>query len=170
MKKALFLDRDGVINEDFGYVFKSEKFVFKAEIFKTSKAFFDSGFLIFVITNQSGISRGYYTLQDFKKLNKFMVDEFKKNGITIQKIYFCPHTDEQHCSCRKPKPGMILQAIDEFRIDVENSFLVGDKLSDIQAGFNAKIGRLFLLSDKKVKSDIKFTQISNLSEMIKEIR
>lgn len=170
MKKALFLDRDGVINEDFGYVFKRENFIFKSGIFEVTKAFMRQNFLIIIITNQSGIAKGYYTQEQFKKLNEFMVNEFEKNGVKIDKIYFCPHDETQNCVCRKPKPGMILRAINEFDIDTKKSFLIGDKLSDIEAGFSANVAKLFFLGEKKPQSAINFTQIHKINELLKEIQ
>lgn len=169
MKKALFLDRDGIINEDFGYVFEKENFIFKNGIFDVVKAFINNDFLVFVVTNQSGIARGYYSQEQFLKLSEFMSNEFIKHGAKIDKIYFCPHLEEQNCECRKPKSGMILKALREFNVRAQNSYLIGDKLSDIEAGFGAKIGHLFLLSEQKPKSEIKFSCIKNLDEILKEI-
>lgn len=148
MKKALFLDRDGVINEDKGYTYKIEEFVFKTDIFKALKVYQDLGYLIMVVTNQSGINRGYYTEEDFLQLTAFMCKELKKQGVVVAKVYHCPHRPEEECECRKPKPTMLLKAQREFNIDMQNSIMIGDKLSDMQAGYNAGIKKLFLVGDE----------------------
>ncbi|WP_170000728.1 HAD family hydrolase [Campylobacter sp. RM16189] len=151
-KKALFLDRDGVINEDFGYVYEVKNFIFKDEIFKAVKGFVDSGFIVIIVTNQSGIGRGYYTLEQFNELSEFMLGEFAKNGIEIAKICFCPHAPEEDCECRKPKPKMIIDAANEFKIDLAKSIMIGDKDSDIKAGESAGVGANFKLDGVNFKS------------------
>lgn len=140
MKKAVFLDRDGVINEDSGYVSKISDFKFINGVFEALRGFKELGYLLIIVTNQSGISRGFYTLKDFENLNKFMLDEFTKNGVFIDKVYFCPHSPEENCECRKPKAGMILQGLKEFDINPQNSILIGDKISDIEAANAANLG------------------------------
>ena len=143
MKKAVFLDRDGVINEDSGYVSSVENFKFIHGVFETLKEFRKLGFLLIIVTNQSGIARGFYSLEDFMVLNEFMLDEFAKNGIKIDKVYFCPHGADENCECRKPRAGMILQALSEFDIDPQKSFLIGDKPSDIEAAKNANLANAY---------------------------
>ncbi|NQU88406.1 MAG: HAD family hydrolase [Mariniphaga sp.] len=147
--KALFLDRDGVINIETNYVFKISDFIFIPEIFKIIKKYQDKGFLIFVITNQAGIARNYYTEKDVIKLNNWMVEKFREKGIIINEVYFCPHHPDftGECECRKPKPGMILEAIKKYNIDPAKSVLIGDKESDIMAGINAKIGKNIYIHD-----------------------
>lgn len=140
--KALFIDRDGTINIEKHYVYRKEDFVFIPGIFDLLKHFTDNGYLIFIITNQSGIARGLYSEDDYNKLTEWMLNEFELKGIKITKVYHCPHHPDitGPCNCRKPKPGMILQAIEEFNIDPSASVLIGDKKSDILAGENAGIG------------------------------
>ena len=147
-KKALFLDRDGVINEDAGYVYRREDFVFKEGIFEALREFAKSGYALVVVTNQSGIGRGYYTLEQFDELCKFMLGEFEKEGVKIDKIYFCPHAPETLCDCRKPKPGMLLNAANELNIDLARSIMIGDKDSDVQAGQSAGVGINLKLGDR----------------------
>lgn len=149
MKKALFLDRDGVINVDTGYVYKKEDFCFVDGIFDLCHRAREQDFIIVVVTNQAGIARGYYTEDDFNTLNAWMLEEFKKQDITISEVYYCPHHPEfgigiykQDSFFRKPNPGMIFKARDEFNIDLSNSIIVGDKDSDIEAGRKAGIGKL----------------------------
>lgn len=147
--RALFLDRDGTINVEKNYVFKKEDFIFRRGIFKLLRQFLKAGYLIFVISNQAGIARGYFTEEDLKVLNAWMIEKFRKRGIKITTAYHCPHhpgfTGE--CDCRKPKPGMILKAIGEYHLSAEESVLIGDKLSDVQAGINAGIGTNYLIPE-----------------------
>ncbi len=143
--RALFLDRDGVINEDFGYVARREEFVFRDGVFEALRGFCELGFEIFVVTNQSGIGRGYYTLEDFLRLNEFMLAELLANGVRVKKVFFCPHAPEVACECRKPRPGMLLSAAAEFGLTLKEAVMVGDKMSDMEAGKNAGVGACFLV-------------------------
>ncbi|MFC4142189.1 D-glycero-alpha-D-manno-heptose-1,7-bisphosphate 7-phosphatase [Pedobacter mendelii] len=147
MNKALFLDRDGVINIDHGYVYKIEDFFFTEKIFKIAKHYHDQGFLIIVVTNQSGIARGYYTESDFNQLTQWMIKKFLDQGIEITKVYHCPHHPDfdGDCSCRKPMPGMILSAQAEFDLALPNSVLIGDSNTDIEAGKKAGVGENYLI-------------------------
>lgn len=145
MKKAAFLDRDGVINIDHGYVGKIEDFSWCEGIFDGLFRLQELGFELVIITNQSGIARGYYSEADFKSLTKWMLTGLEKQKIKIAKVYHCPHAPELNCECRKPKPGMILQAASELNIDLASSILIGDKDSDIAAGKAAEVGKCFLL-------------------------
>jgi len=148
--KALFLDRDGVINIDHGYVSKIEDFVFIEGIFDFVKLFSDRGYLIFVVTNQSGIGRGYYTQEDFETLTAFMLKDFEAQDIHIEEVYFCPHAPEAKCHCRKPNTGMIEQALLAYDIDLKNSWMIGDKQSDIDLALNAGIAHSVSIGDKDV--------------------
>ena len=125
--------------------------------------------MIIVITNQAGIARNKYSEDDFKQLTNWMIREFKKKDIIISKVYHCPHHPEfsDKCSCRKPEPGMISQAQKEFNIDLENSILVGDKNSDIEAGLNAGIENNYLITTGHHIDKNKFnvTIINNLKEL-----
>lgn len=152
--KALFLDRDGVINIDGGHVFEIEKFCFIDGIFELCKRAQDLGYLLIIITNQAGIAKGFYSEEQFLELTKWMENEFQKRGIKISKTFYCPFHSEakiekyrQDSFDRKPNPGMILKAIDEFNIDPKKSLMIGDKKSDIQAAEAAKIGFKFLLKN-----------------------
>jgi len=141
MKKALFLDRDGVINADNGYTYLKENFVFIEGIFDLCRKFSNAGYLIIVISNQAGIAKGYFTEADFNELTKWMIEQFKNNGVTVTKVYYCPHHPgiTGPCQCRKPNPGMILQAIKDFNLNISECVLIGDKESDLEAGRNAGI-------------------------------
>ena len=141
MNKAIFIDRDGVINVDKGHVYKNEYFEFSQGIFEICRKYLAEDFLILVITNQAGIAKGIYTETDFLKLTDWMIEQFQNNGITISKVYYCPHHQDitGPCECRKPNPGMILQAIKEFDLDITKCVLIGDKDSDLEAGRRAGI-------------------------------
>ncbi len=148
LNRALFLDRDGVINIDKGHVHKKEDFDFFENIFNIVRPFQRDGYLIVIITNQAGIAKKYYSADDFFRLNSWMVNEFNKRGINITKVYFCPHHPDYTgvCNCRKPEPGMIYQARDELNIDLSESLLIGDKGTDIMAGKNAGLRTNILIN------------------------
>lgn len=169
MNKALFLDRDGVVNKEKNYLYKIEDFEFINGVFETCRYFQDKGYLIIFITNQAGIARGRYTEEDYQVLTKWMIREFEKENIKISKVYHCPHHPDFSgiCECRKPNPKMILDAQKEFEIDLENSILVGDKNSDIEAGINAGIHQNYLITTghKINKNVFDVTIIDNLQEL-----
>lgn len=147
MKKAVFLDRDGVINIDKSYVYKIEDFTFCEGVFEALKHFQTLGFLLIIVTNQSGIGRGYYSENDFEILSSWMKNELLKKGIRIDAIYHCSHAPEANCECRKPKSGMFRRAIKDFDIDVTQSWMIGDKPSDIEAAKGVGIDNTVLLCD-----------------------
>ena len=146
--KAVFLDRDGTINEDKGYVGKVKDFKFLPRVLEALKKLSKSKYRIIIITSQSGIGRGYYTHKDFMKITKYMLDKFKKEKIRIDAIYFCHHAPEEKCNCRKPKTGLIEQAEKRFDINLKQSFVIGDKTSDIMLGKNAGCRTILLLTGK----------------------
>jgi len=141
MNKALFIDRDGVINVDKGHVYLSEDFEFSEGIFDLCRKYIDNGYIILVITNQAGIAKGIYTEADFYRLTDWMLEQFLNKGITISKVYHCPHHPEitGPWQCRKPDPGMILNAVKDFNLDISECVLIGDKESDLEAGRRAGI-------------------------------
>lgn len=156
--KAVFLDRDGVINVDKGYVHRIEDFEFYPNVFKALKKLQDAGYKLFIVTNQSGIAVGYYTEEDFLKLTDYMLKEFEKEGIKIEKVYYCPHHENGivegysiKCDCRKPESGMIRQAIAEFGVDPARSFLIGDKENDILAAHKEGIKAILVKTGHGMK-------------------
>ncbi len=161
MKKALFLDRDGVINVEINYLYKIEDFEFIDGIFSLCAHYQNLGYIIVVVTNQSGIAREYYSEDNFNILSSWMMKEFEKYAIEIKKVYFCPHHPDisGKCDCRKPNPGMLLEAKREFDIDLENSIIIGDKESDIEAGINAGLNESYLFDESATCSDSKATKI-----------
>lgn len=168
MQKTLFLDRDGVINVEKDYLYKIEDFEFINGIIELCRYYQDNGYKIFVVTNQSGIARNYYTEDDFSKLTIWMVNEFKKNSIDIIKVYHCPHHPDisGECSCRKPHAGMLLEAKDEFDVDLSNSIIIGDKERDIEAGLNAGLKETYLFDESKTLKESKATKIVSKLEDI----
>jgi D-glycero-D-manno-heptose 1,7-bisphosphate phosphatase len=147
--KALFLDRDGTINIEKNYLFRIDDFEFREGIFNLAKAFFDRGYLIFVVTNQSGIARGFYSEEDFQLLTNWMTAQFRKNGVEITKVYHCPHHPDYtgECVCRKPEPGLILKAIQEYNLNPDECVLIGDSERDTEAGKRAGIGQLYKIKE-----------------------
>lgn len=158
--KALFLDRDGTINEDYGFTYQKEKLDFIDGIFDLCKRAQDNDFKIFIITNQSGVDRGYFSLEQMNEFNNYMKDEFKKNGIEITDIYCCPYLEHPD---RKPLPGMFLKARDRYNIDMESSVAVGDKERDVEAALNAGVKTTYLFSKTIESSQGKI--IEKLSEI-----
>ena len=149
LRPALFLDRDGVLNEDRGYVHRWEDFRWIAGAREAVAAFNSRGWWVFVVTNQSGVGRGYYSEDDVHALHARMIEDLAAMGARIDAFYHCPHHPEgtvaqftRSCDCRKPAPGMILRAIRELGIDPAASILIGDSERDIEAGRAAGIGRL----------------------------
>ena len=138
MRKAVFLDRDGTINVEKNYLYRIEDFVFLPGVLAGLKRFQEAGYLLIILTNQSGIARGYYTEREYKKLEAWMLAEFEKEGIKIDAVYYCPHLTDadveeyrQECECRKPLLGMFKKAIAEYDIDIDNSVAIGDKMRDL---------------------------------------
>ena len=155
MTSAVFLDRDGVINVDHGYVSTWEQFEFLPGASEALRELQDAGYLLIVVSNQSGIGRGYYSETDLHTLNQAIAEHLDSTlGVTLSGFYHCPHHPteaegefRQQCDCRKPAPGMIQQAVLDHGIDVETSLLVGDKDSDMEAGRAAGVARLFKVVD-----------------------
>ena len=168
-QKALFLDRDGIINIDHGYVSKIENFTFAEGIFEFLQLFIKKGYLLFIVTNQSGIGRGYYTLDDFKILNQWMLETLKSKNIQIQSVHYCPHAPEENCMCRKPQIGMIQEILEIHNIDLSSSWLIGDKQSDIDLSHNADIKHSIAISQSKIlDADYQFSTLSECLSFFKK--
>ena len=143
-RRAVFLDRDGTINVDHGYVFRAGEFEFIPGAPEAIRRLKDAGYLVIVVTNQAGIARGLYGETEVQELHLYLDRELEWYGTAIDAYYYCPHHPaigpepyRRECACRKPLPGMLLQAAADFPLDLGGSFLVGDKLSDIEAGLAA---------------------------------
>ena len=142
--KVIFLDRDGVINQEVGYLHNSKDFKFIDGTFDACKKFQTLGYKLIIVTNQSGIARGYFNENDYKNLTQWMLGQFYKNSISILDIFYCPHGPESKCDCRKPKPGMINFLIKKFNIDINRSWLIGDRETDIQAARSASVNSMLI--------------------------
>ncbi|MBN1377701.1 MAG: HAD family hydrolase [Gammaproteobacteria bacterium] len=154
LSKAIFLDRDGVINEDLGYVYKIEDFHFIDGVFDACRRLHQLGYKLIIATNQSGIARGYFTEADFNTLNNWMLERFSEQNIPVTGVYFCPYHAEaeidnyrQESPYRKPGPQMFLDAAKDHGLDLQSSILVGDKLSDLQAAQAAGIARSYFIGE-----------------------
>ncbi len=164
-KSVIFIDRDGVINKEMPegeYVKRWNQFHFLPGVFKTLKTLKENGFLAIVVTNQRCVAKGVISEEDLKEIHNKMTTQIKQHGGNIDAIYFCPHDISNNCNCRKPKPGMILEAINDLKeqgvqIDFKNSYMVGNSETDILAGKNSglitiKIGGYSTLSDLNEKT------------------
>lgn len=159
--KAAFIDRDGVINEERNYVHRIEDFVLLPGVVEGLKLLHNEGYRLIMVTNQAGIARGYYSQAAMERLHDHLAAELAKRGVMFDAIYFCPHHPQGsvaglavECNCRKPAPGMLLQATKDFDLDLAASVLIGDKLSDVMAGKNAGVGRTVVVeSGHRVDSE-----------------
>lgn len=147
--KIVFLDRDGVINIDYGYVHKTSDFIFSEGIFKTLSKLSSRGFKFIIITNQSGIARGLFEEKDFINLSKWMIKKFSNYGIEILDIFYCPHGPNDNCICRKPKSGLYKEAHRKYNFNINKSWSVGDSYRDIEAAQNFGIKNTILISKTK---------------------
>ena len=143
--KTIFLDRDGVINKEINYLYMIDDFEFIDGIFDTCQHFQSLGYKIIIITNQSGIYRGYYTENDYQKVTQWMLTQFTNEDINILDTFHCPHGPDSTCNCRKPKPGMFLNAKTKYNIDMKNSWMIGDNEVDVIAANAAGIGNTILV-------------------------
>lgn len=151
-RRAAFIDRDGVLNEERAFVHRMEDFAFIPGAIEALQALQAGGYLLVVITNQSGIARGLYSEEDFLALTDDMRAQLKAQGVSLDAVEYCPHLPDApvpryrlECDCRKPKPGMLRRAIRALDIEPRTSFLIGDRASDIEAGRAVGIGRCFLV-------------------------
>ena len=168
---AVFLDRDGVINRDTGYTHRIDDFQVLPGVVDGCLALQSAGFKLVVVTNQSGIARGYYSEEQFHQLNQYMIAHFLASKVSFAGVYYCPHHPKGsnpvysiECECRKPKPGMLTQAAQEHDIDLPHSFLIGDRLSDLQAAKAAGLRASVLVSTGEELTQAAVTQADYLAE------
>ena len=166
--KTIFLDRDGVINKEINYLHKIEDFEFINGVFEACQYLENLNYKIIITTNQSGISRGYYTEIDFQKVTNWMLGQFKINNIEILDVIHCPHLPSDFCDCRKPKPGMLLTAKTKHNIDMKKSWMIGDKENDIKAANNAGVTNTILVKSGHNVDEFK-TNAKFILDSIKDI-
>ncbi len=178
---AIFFDRDGTINRDHGYVYKIDNFQFIEGAIEAMIELKKMGYALILITNQSGIAIGLFTEEQFLELTEWMNWSLIDHGIGLDAIYYCPHHPnaieqkyKQICNCRKPKPNMLLKAQKELNINMKASYMVGDKISDIQAGKEANIGTNVLVATEKsiTEDDKKYADwiINSLADLPNKIK
>lgn len=171
--KTIFLDRDGVINKEVSYLHNIDQFEFISGVFDACQYLQMIGFKIIIITNQSGISRGFYTEKDFLNLNDWMIKEFLKKNINILNVFYCPHLPSDKCNCRKPKPGMFLEAKKKYIINMSESWAIGDSERDIIAATSAGVKNTILvrsghkIDEENSKAKFYLDSIKDISDLIK---
>ncbi|URZ03564.1 D-glycero-beta-D-manno-heptose 1,7-bisphosphate 7-phosphatase [Clostridium felsineum] len=184
MNKAVFIDRDGTINVEKNYLYKIEDFEFIEGTREAIKILNDNGYKVVVITNQAGVARGYYTEEDVKKLHEFIQEELKKCDAHVDAFYYCPHHPidgkgkyKTDCDCRKPKDGLYKKAIQDINIDVEKSYAVGDKISDLLPALSNKIEAFLVMTgygqkERNIREEINIIQnlYSFVTEIVKDKR
>lgn len=180
MRKAAFFDRDGVINIDYGFVGKIENYDIIDGVAQSLKSLRDLGYLLVLVTNQSGIARGKYTESDFYKVTAFMQANLALYDAQFDMICFCPHHPDapiekyrQVCHCRKPKPGMFLDAQKALDIDLEHSLMIGDHASDLIAASNAGIKECYLVGEHLESEKAKFSPLKlakNLVQVVENLK
>ncbi len=160
MEKVIFIDRDGVINKDpggwtkYSYVTNGKDFHFLPGAIEALKMLNDNGYTVIVVSNQAGVSKGYFTNEDLAKVNERMLEEIKANGARLDEVYYCPHRDEDSCCCRKPKTGLFEKAKAKYDIDFNDTYFVGDSLVDVTAGKALGMKTIAVLSGKSSKDEI----------------
>lgn len=171
--KFIIFDRDGVINIEKHFLHKIEDFEYENTVIESLLKLGEMGYKFIIITNQSGIGKGYYSESDYKKLENFIMKDLESKGIIIEKTFFCPHHPEgigqyqKDCDCRKPKTGNFLKAINEFNIDIENSYMIGDRVTDLIPA--NKLGfKTVLIKTGYGKENINKLQEHNLNSLIVE--
>lgn len=170
--QAVFLDRDGTIIEDNGYINKTSDAIFFPYTFKALEIL-QEHFLLFVITNQSGISKGLISEEDVEKVNRYITETLKAKGIIITDTFYCPHNSEDNCVCKKPKPYFLYRAAQLYNVDLSRSFIIGDHPADVECGINAGSTPVYLLSGHGLKHKDELIQnpkiLNNLLDAAKYI-
>lgn len=146
-KKAIFFDRDDTLIKDKGYMYKTSDLSYFPNTIQTLKTLLEQNYLLFIVTNQSGVGRGYFNIDQMHNFNSFLLEDLEQKEIKIQDLAFCPHSPEDNCECRKPHPKMILDLVEKHQIDKSASFMFGDKKSDLEAGKNAGVNSFLIHGD-----------------------
>jgi D-glycero-D-manno-heptose 1,7-bisphosphate phosphatase len=167
MHKAIFLDRDGTIIEDAGYLSRIEDIKFFPYSFEALFLLQKAGFMLFLVSNQSGIGKGKFTAERMLEVHSEVERQLQEQGINITGFYFCPHHPKaavpeyrQNCSCRKPEPGLLLKAAREHQIDLTKSFMIGDKISDPQSGKRAGCRSILVMSGIKTMLNLRDIKVT----------
>ncbi len=157
--RAVFLDRDGVLMEDNNYVGQLERVQIIPAAFEALRRLQQAGFALFVVTNQSGIGRGYFTRDHVEIVHNHLNKQFAAHGIRIDRYYVCPHHPDDNCDCRKPSPKSLRDAAKEFHLDLAGCYMIGDRASDIKAGHNAGVKTILVLTGagKQTHAEAKVT-------------
>lgn len=176
IQPAIFLDRDGTINKEVGYLSDPADFELLPNALDGMKKFMEMGYRLVIVTNQGGIGLGYFSRHEFYQVNKQMLTEISRGGILIDKIYFCPHSKAEDCPCRKPKTGLIFKAEEDLNLDLKNSFFIGDSAWDIEAGKNVGLKTLFIKNERlpepgklPVKPDFVVADLLEAAELILQL-
>jgi D-glycero-D-manno-heptose 1,7-bisphosphate phosphatase len=167
-RRAVFFDRDGTLNVNFGYVHRRQEWEWITGAIDALKSLHEAGFALVIVTNQAGIARGYYEPEDVEALHDWMTSELAVHGVELTGIYYCPHHPDfgeiKQCACRKPEPGMLLRAAQELDIDLRNSWIIGDQLTDGLAGLSA--GTKALVIGNQSAQDIHYFLKTQLIPML----
>lgn len=179
-KKAIFLDRDGTINVDKHYLYRKEDFEFIPGVVKALKQLTEMGYLLIIVTNQSGIARGYYSEEDLLALNEWLISTLHEQKANIEDIFYCPHLPDakvekyrKDCTCRKPEIGMFLQAVEKYDIDLSKSYAVGDRMRDLSICFQSSCNGILVgknQEEQECETSNKITRYDTLLEAVKYIR
>ncbi|MCX8082908.1 MAG: HAD-IIIA family hydrolase [bacterium] len=171
-KKAVFLDRDGTIIEERGYIKNPEEIVFFPDVISALRVL-QERFLLFIITNQSGVGEGYITIDDVEQVNYIVLEVLRKEGVRIEKIYYCPHIKTDRCKCRKPEPYYIYKASEEYGLDISKSFTIGDHPCDVEMAIKSGATGIFVLTGHGRKHLLEIPPsvmvVENISEAIRYI-
>jgi D-glycero-D-manno-heptose 1,7-bisphosphate phosphatase len=161
---AVFLDRDGTIMEDANYVGNVDRVILIPGATTALRRLRDAGFRLFIVTNQSGVARGFFPRDAVEQIHAHLDEEFRRVGVRFERFFVCPHHPEDHCDCRKPKPKFLLDAAAEFGLKLKNCFMVGDRSSDIEAGAAAGAWTVLVLTgagrDTLAKGDVKPSHVA----------
>ena len=169
---AVFLDRDGTICKHVPYLSRPEQFELLPGTVEGIRILNRLGLKVIVVTNQSGIARGYFTEKDLQMIHERMVYEISKGGARLDAIYYCPHSPDDGCECRKPKIGMLLRAAQEFNLDLRSCFMIGDREIDVKTGWNAGCVSILVLSpetENGIKADYVASNLYEAAKLIERI-
>jgi len=177
MNKVVFLDRDGTINVDKAYLYQVEDFEYMPDVIEGLKELQTAGFLLIIVTNQSGIGRGFYTEEDYRKLDRWMKEDLEKKGVHIAASYYCPHHPQamitkyrMECDCRKPCTGMFIKAIADWNIDLSESYAIGDHLRDVAICQNTACRGIVIEAKHKDENELyNVIRVSRFAEAVEYI-